>query len=317
VEGAIWNPTVSGSITRTERSLINFSRGKTLEMFMGNIKGLPGALGATAKDADRALQTSVQQIKTTYARDVARVARGAARSAAAFIENNPAHAGKEAQAVINMPTGTARTTVEAARNAVTPVAGSMAAPKVSVGLPGPLGVALKALAPVGAALSAASLPESIAKGDVVGTLTDASGFVAGSLETGALALSYVGGSGATGGTALIGTGGAAGVGLATSAAVVGSFGVGLGLGRLLDWGSGKVMGITGAAGAIDHARGIRRSEGETGDYSISGVGAIAATQVDEAATSALRHVGLFDQSKPAYTQTLGWRMAEILPPWLQ
>lgn len=317
IEGAIWNPTVSGTISRTERSLINFRRGKILEMFLGNVKGLPGALGATAKDADRALRTTVEQIKTTYARDVARVVRGATSDAATFIKNNPAHAGKEAQAVVNMATGTARSTVNTARNAVTPVAGSVAAPKVSVGLPGPVGVALKFLAPVGAILSAVSLPESIEKGDVVGTLTDASGFVAGSMETGALALSYFGGSGATGGTALIGTGGAAGAGLATGAAVVGSFAAGLGIGRLLDWGSGKIMGITGAADAIDQALDIRRGEGQTGDYSISGVGALAATKADEAATSVLRRVGVFDESKPAYTQTLGWRLAEVLPSWLQ
>jgi len=326
VEGAIWNPTVSGRISQAARTLIDTNRGTTIERLLGNIDGLPGALGRYAKDADTVTGDIVNQIKSTYrsARATAQITRDSTIDAANFIVNNAAtYGGKSARARIVVPTGTSQSIMDRARNALTTMRRALpgnvtaAAPKVTSGLPGPIGIALKALAPVGAILSAASLPESIEKGDVVGTLTDASGFVAGSLETGALALSYAGGSGATGGTALIGTGGAAGAGLATAGAVVGSFAAGLGIGRLLDWGSGKVMGLTGVADAIDSARGIRRGEGQTGDYSISGVGALVATGIDKAATSALRAVGAFDESKPAYTQTLGWRLAEVLPSWLQ
>ena len=240
-EGAIWNPTVAGAITRAERLAIDTARGKTIEKFLGNVKGLPGALGATAKDADRALRTTVEQIKTTYARDVGKVVRGATTQAARFIANNAEHAGKEARAVVNMATGTAKSVVTRAENAVAAVPGSVAAPKVSVGLPGPLGTALKVLAPVGAALSAASLPENIEKGDFGAALADAAGFAAGAMETGAIALSYFGGgAGAAGGAAtpLIGTGGVAGAGLATGGAVVGAFAagaaIGVGLEKALD-----------------------------------------------------------------------------------
>jgi hypothetical protein len=48
-----------------------------------------------------------------------------------------------------------------------------------------------------------------------------------------------------------------------------------------------------------------------GDYSISGGLASLMTMGDEAATGAMRSLGLYDESKPAYTQTLGWRLANL------
>ncbi len=233
VEGAIWNPTVAGRISRTDRILINFRRGKILEMFAGNIEGLPGALGPLAQDADRALRTVVQQIKSTYVRRVARIVVNATEDARDFIMANPAHAMKEAQAVLLMSTGTPGSVVRTAEGAVAAAAGATAAPKVLTGLPGP-GIALKALAPIGAALSVAALPEDIRTGDFSAALTDAASFAAGSMETGAMALSALGGTGATGSTALIGTGGVAGAGLATGAAVVGAFAVGAAIGTGLE-----------------------------------------------------------------------------------
>jgi hypothetical protein len=31
----------------------------------------------------------------------------------------------------------------------------------------------------------------------------------------------------------------------------------------------------------------------------------------------LRGLGVLDNDAPAYTQTLGWQLAEILPSWMQ
>jgi len=39
--------------------------------------------------------------------------------------------------------------------------------------------------------------------------------------------------------------------------------------------------------------------------------------VDNVATSALRWAGAYDESRPAYTQTLGYRLGEVLPSWMQ
>ena len=45
---------------------------------------------------------------------------------------------------------------------------------------------------------------------------------------------------------------------------------------------------------------------------LSGMGADVATSTDQLVTGALRDIGLFDESRPAYTQTLGWRLGELL-----
>ncbi len=92
---------------------------------------------------------------------------------------------------------------------------------------------------------------------------------------------------------------------------------GYGAGRLLDEGVGGLMNITGASDWIDSMRGISRGEGQQGDYSISGMGADIMTAGDQAVTGGMRALGLYDESKPAYTQTLGWQLGEILPSWLQ
>ena len=39
--------------------------------------------------------------------------------------------------------------------------------------------------------------------------------------------------------------------------------------------------------------------------------------VDSGLTSGLRAIGAYDESKPAYTQTIGYQLAEILPSWMQ
>ena len=122
------------------------------------------------------------------------------------------------------------------------------------------------------------------------------------------------GSGALGSAGAFGTAGAA---LGSAGAVAGAGAAGYGIGRLLDEGFGGLMNITGISDAIDRSRGISRPEGESGDYSLSGLGSLQMYETDRAITEGMRSIGLFDEERPAYTQTLGWRLAEILPSWLQ
>jgi hypothetical protein len=122
------------------------------------------------------------------------------------------------------------------------------------------------------------------------------------------------GAGAMGSAGAFGTAGAA---LGSAGAVVGSGLAGWTIGRLLDEGVGGAMNATGASDAIDSLRDISRGEGQHGDYSISGMGADVMTAGDQMATGFLRSVGAYDESAPEYTQTLGWRLAEALPSWMQ
>ncbi len=77
------------------------------------------------------------------------------------------------------------------------------------------------------------------------------------------------------------------------------------------------MNITGASAALDEARGISRPEGQSGDYSLSSMSADTMTSMDQSFTGAMRGLGIYDEDRPAYTQSIGWRLAEILPSWLQ
>jgi len=120
--------------------------------------------------------------------------------------------------------------------------------------------------------------------------------------------------GATGAAAAISGGATA---LAPAAAVAGAGAGGYALGKIMDKAAGGLMNATGASDGIDRLRGISRPEGQHGDYSISGVGAELAVLDDQERTEMLRSIGVLDKSKPAYTQTLGWQLAELLPSWLQ
>jgi hypothetical protein len=105
------------------------------------------------------------------------------------------------------------------------------------------------------------------------------------------------------GAALAGGGGSGLAALGPGAAVAGSLlagiGAGIGLDHLVDWAGDKISG------------------NEDADHSISGGLASVMTGIDEGATGLLRDVGVLDADAPAYTQTLGWQLAEILPSWLQ
>ena len=107
--------------------------------------------------------------------------------------------------------------------------------------------------------------------------------LAGSGATAAGGSSLLAGTGA--GTALT-SAGAGMSGFAASAgpaaAVAGAGAGGYAAGRLLDQGTDWVMDATGASDAIDGLRGIRRGEGETGDYSISGMLGDGAVAIDQA-----------------------------------
>ena len=150
-------------------------------------------------------------------------------------------------------------------------------------------------------------------GGLTGTLSSlgVSSLAAGG-EAGLAAIA--GGSGALGSAGAYGTAGAA---LGSAGAVAGAGAAGYGIGRLLDEGFGGLMNITGASAAIDEARGVSRPKGQSGDYSLSGIGGDLAYAADSAVTGGLRSLGVFDEDEPAYTQTLGWQLAEILPSWLQ
>ncbi|MCJ7736082.1 MAG: DUF4157 domain-containing protein [Anaerolineae bacterium] len=97
-------------------------------------------------------------------------------------------------------------------------------------------------------------------------------------------------SGGVGTAALMGLGTAS---LAPAAAVAGAAAGGYGLGRLLDEGVGSLgQAITGD---------------DQGDYTISGGIADRMTTMDQAVSSIFA-----DPDEPAYTQTLGWKLAEWL-----
>jgi hypothetical protein len=158
----------------------------------------------------------------------------------------------------------------------------------------------------------------------------------GSLGAGALLTTEVGalggaiaGAGAAGGTAA-----ALGTAATVGGAVLGAGAAGVGAGIALDQGTGKLMrgtglsgvmdrsidsalNFTGLGGVMDSVGGGSAAAGSRGDYTISDMLARGMTGVDQLATAGMRAVGGYDESRPAYTQTLGWRLAEVLPSWMQ
>lgn len=286
VEGSIWNPTVWGSVGRNAQIARDTSRGVWVERFLGNtgsaaINRLTGSLGRYAADADRATSTVVQQIKSTSNfRKIAQITRDATRDAARFIAGDASYAGRAAQARIVVPTGTPATAIDAAQNALSglkkAIPGSVAAPKVTSGLPGVGGIALKALAPLGAALSAQALGEDIAKGDVAAAVSDGAGMVAGGLETFALASTALGASGTTAtsatavGVGLGGTATGAAAFAAEAAPVVAAAGVGVAIGTYIN-NHTEISDTAASAGMW--------VEQHTGGSMIAGATAAAATSV--------------------------------------
>ena len=178
----------------------------------------------------------------------------------------------------------------------------------------PLGVISNATGFYDAFARPASAPGSSGLERIGDAGSSAAGFFSSSVGTVALAGAGLEAVGATSvGGAL--TTGAATLGPAAAVAAAGAGGYALG--RLGDQAIGDLMNKTGLSDALDRARGIRRGEGERGDYSLSGMGSDVAMAADQAFAAGLRSIGLYDESKSAHTQTLAWRLAEILPSWLQ
>jgi len=90
-----------------------------------------------------------------------------------------------------------------------------------------------------------------------------------------------------------------------------------GAGGLMDRGIDAALDFTGLGGIMDSVGGGDAAAGNRGDYTISDIGARAMTGVDQLFTAGMRGVGAYDEDAPAYTQTLGWQLAEILPSWMQ
>jgi hypothetical protein len=190
-------------------------------------------------------------------------------------------------------------------------------------LPKTMSRASAVLAPLGVVSSAQDLHEAVTRrNDQPGNsglersgdaLAATAGLFSSSVGTGALAGAGLNAVGATAAGGALSTGMAA---LSSAAALAGAGAGGYELGQLGDKAIGYLANVTGASDAIDKARGIRRNAGEHGDYSLSGIGAASATALDRTVTSGLRSVGVLDERKPEYTQTLGWQLAELLPSWL-
>ena len=199
---------------------------------------------------------------------------------------------------------------------------SVFAPSVTItGSRLPMGMsrASAVLAPLGVVSNAMSFEDAISRegpalergGEAMSSVL---GFFSSSVGTLALTGAGLEFAGATTVGGALSTGAAA---LGPAAAVAGSGAAGYAAGRLLDEGVGGLMNVTGASDAIDSWRGISYAEGQHGDYSISGIAAGGVTFVDQGFVSAMRSVGAYDESSPAYTQTLGWWLADHLPSWMQ
>ena len=136
------------------------------------------------------------------------------------------------------------------------------------------------------------------------------------------------------GSALAGEGLSGLAALGPAGAVIGAGAAGVATGIALDQVTGKVMRGTGAGGwmdrhidaaldftgagaVMDSVGGGSSAAGSRGDYTISDMMARGMTGADQLVTAGMRGAGLVDETRPAYTQTLGWRLAEALPSWMQ
>ena len=159
----------------------------------------------------------------------------------------------------------------------------------------------------GGIMSALGGGSLVGEGGVVSTLMGAGS--AGGIEgvAGTILPSLFGG--AEGAAALPGIAGApalealGGVGL-EGAAALGPYAAVAGAG-LAGWEAGR--GLDAGVNWL----GQKITGDEKGDYSISGGLASLMTGADNMGTEALRSIGVLDESKPEYTQTLGWKLASL------
>jgi hypothetical protein len=184
-------------------------------------------------------------------------------------------------------------------------------------LPG-VGVANQILGPIGMVSGAMDVYNALSADDYnMQTWGDVAfkgaGAISGGITTMGLlgsGLTALGGTGVAGSVGAAGALGSAGAGLSGAAAaaapvgaVLGAGAAGYGIGRMLDNGADWI--------------GDQITGNEGGDHSLSGLSADGMVGMDQAFTRGLRAIGAYDESRPEYTQTLGWRLAEVLPSWLQ
>ena len=140
-------------------------------------------------------------------------------------------------------------------------------------------------------------------------VTNTLGLFSSGVGTMGLAGSGLTAAGATGaGGALTGAAAAAGPAAAVAGSAAGGYALGRALDNVVGWGLGK----TGLGNVFDRWEGVERAPGQSRDVSLSGMGGDAMYAIDRGVSSLWR-----DESKPEYTQTLGWKLAEALPSWLQ
>ena len=174
----------------------------------------------------------------------------------------------------------------------------------------PLGVVSNTLSFYDAITRPADAPASSVLERIGDVGSSAAGLFSSSVGTVALAGAGLKAAGATTVGEVVTTGIAR---LSPAAAVAGAGAGGYALGRLGDEAVGGLMNRSGASDVLDRWRGVK---GERGDYSISGVAAETGVTVDRAFTSFGRWTGLYNESKPAHTQTVGWHLGSAMG-WLR
>ena len=162
------------------------------------------------------------------------------------------------------------------------------------------------LAGTGEAAAAAGGAEAAALGTAA--TVPAGAAEAAALGTAATVPVEAGALGAGGALAAEGAAGAGAAGLGAGAiaplAAAGAAGIGTGLG--IQYGSRWLMNETGISDQIDAWRGISRPAGEHGEYGVGDLLGYGMSAADNAVSSVFA-----DPSKPAYTQTLGWKLANL------
>jgi hypothetical protein len=144
--------------------------------------------------------------------------------------------------------------------------------------------------------TAATVPAGAAEAAALGTAATVP-VEAGALGAGgALAAEGAGAAGA----------GAAGLGAGAIAPVAAAGAAGIGAGLGIQYGSRWLMNETGLSDKIDAWRGISRAPGQHGEYGVGDMLGYGMSAADNAVSSLWA-----DPSKPAYTQTLGWKLANL------
>jgi len=170
---------------------------------------------------DSGVVRQIKSIGSTNLKYVRGFVRGAARDTLRFTAQNVGQAGKDAEVLALMRTGTGSDVVNAARNALGGSKALAATVRVVKGLPGVIGGAFRVLGWLGAALSAGQLADDYKRGDVASGIGNVLNVTSFGLALGAKAL----GAASTG---------AAGAAAAYGSAVFGAGALGYGIGTLIN-----------------------------------------------------------------------------------